>query len=270
MLESLLLAYCLAVPGPVVEPMAPTAPVTAVRADMQVDKVSFKASDGTELEASFFVPKGDDRAPAALLIHRAGGDRTELVNTASYLWKSGYAVLTIDLRGHGESIDKPENAYSALEDDDARARAWAFATRDVEAAARWLRGNKRVHTSNLTMVGVAEGSALAVRQAVNDENVRAVALLAPKREMLGFDLVEDLLELEGLPTYLFSSKSSRDETQELADEIHDELGCKQFITVEGTRAKTDGDILGEKKFPSALCKPLKSIAFPKRDGGRRD
>ena len=271
MLESLLLVACLAAPGPAVEPTADPAPATATarRSDATIEEVSFAASDKTELHGSFYVPKGSGRAPAALLVHGAGSDRSSLEGPADALWKAGYAVLTLDLRGHGDSIDEPEDAFAKLEDDEDKARAWAFATRDVEAAARWLRGNKRVHTSNLTVVGVAEGSALAVRQAVNDENVRAIALVAPKREMLGFDLTEDLMELEGLPTHLFASRESRGETQELAEEIHEELGCKEFIEVSVTKAKKDAEIVAEKRFPSSLSRPLKAIAFPKRGGSRR-
>ena len=267
MLESLFLVSALAVAGPAPLPVEPAVPAVTRRADVTIEDVDVKASDRTELRGSFYVPKGSGRAPAALLIHGAGGDRAGLTDQAEALWKAGYAVLTLDLRGHGDSIADPEDAYAALTEDVDKARAWAFATRDVEAAARWLRGNKRVHTSNLTVVGFGEGSALAARQAVNDENVRAVALVAPKREMLGFDLVEDLLELEGLPVVLFASRESRDRVQDLADEIHDELGSKDFIEVDVCKAKIDTEILADKKFPATLSRPLKEIAFPKR--GRR-
>ena len=272
------LAFCLAVTG-IAAHAAPESPSqdkavvvgprskSKAKTEVKYETIEFKAADGTVLKADWWTPKGKERAPAALLIHEAGADRTQLRSLGDRLQKAGYAVLSPDLRGHGESISKPENAFSALQTDDARAKAWAFATRDVEAGARWLRTNRKVHSSNLNLFGVGTGAALAVRQAARDENVRSVTLIAPRDKMLGFDLVEDLLDLEGVPTFLVASREGKQQVSNLAECVHEELGCAPFIVVETMKAKTAAQLLADRKLASTITRPLKAIAFPSR--GRR-
>ena len=50
------------------------------------------------------------------------------------------------------------------------ARVTAEAVATIEAAAAWLRGQKGVHKTNLSVVGLGSGCALAVRHAARDEN----------------------------------------------------------------------------------------------------
>jgi pimeloyl-ACP methyl ester carboxylesterase len=273
MRKILFLAFCLAVTGiaahaapvtPDNDALAVVKPRPKAKDEVKYATIELKAADGTVLQADWWAPKGSDRAPAALLIHEAGADRTQMRELGNRLYKSGYAVLCPDLRGHGESVAKPEDAFTALKTDDAKSKLWAFATRDIEASARWLRTNKKVHSSNLNLFGMGTGSALAVRQAARDDNVRSVTLLAPREKMLGFDLAEDLFDLEGVPTFLIASKEGKQEINDLAQAVQDELGCAPFIKVETMRAKTPADLLGDRKLASTVTKPLKEIAFPTR------
>lgn len=181
MLDKLLLAALLVVTSAAAPstatPVPATAPATTRGADVTIETVDIKVSATMKLKASFFVPKSDERAPAALLIHDAGSDRKSMADLAERMWKAGYAVLTIDLRGHGDSICDESKDYRTLDTDKDRKAMWAFAYRDIESAARWLRSNKRVHSSNLNMIGNGSGCALAARHAARDENVRTVTLM---------------------------------------------------------------------------------------------
>jgi len=275
MRKLLLLALCLAVTG--VAAHAAQAdlsqdknitPAVPRKVEVNYEAISLKAADGTALKADWWSPKGTERAPAALLLHDAGADRTQLRDLAERLYKAGYGVLALDLRGHGESLANPEDAFGLLKTDEERAKTWAFATRDVEAAARWLRTNRKVHSSNLNLFGMGAGAALAVRQGSRDENARSVTLIAPREKMLGFDLYEDLLDLEGVPTFLIAARSGQKEVEALAKSVHDALGSAPFITVETLRAKTTEELLDDSKLEVTITKPLKSIAFPSR-GNRR-
>jgi pimeloyl-ACP methyl ester carboxylesterase len=271
MLDKLLLAALLVITGIAnAEAASETlslAPVVRGK-DAVIDTVDISVSSDLTLKASFYVPKGDERAPAALLIHDAGSSRACLADLAESMWKEGYAVLTLDLRGHGDSINGEVGDYKLLETDKERESLWAYATRDIEEAARWLRSNKRVHSSNLNVVGVGAGSALAVRQASRDENVRTVTMLNPKAKMLGFDLVADMHEIEGLPTFFFATKESRSNVEALAKSIHDELGCDEFIGFSTLKAKTDAEILEDKKLARTLTRCLDDKVFPQKKGRR--
>jgi len=249
---------------------APATPSPAIQpGDIEVRTVKITTKDKLELEADYYAQDEDERAPAALLIHDAGADRSTLTDLAERLHRTGFAVLVPDLRGHGGSIAKPEDAFAKLEEDEDKARLWAFATRDIDASARWLRAQKSVHSANLNLLGVGAGCALAVRHGAGDENARSLTLIAPKAEMLGFHLVDDMYDLEGVPMQFIASRESKKDVQGLADEIHKSLGVKEeFIDVSALAAKKDVDLLDDRRLETTVSKPLQEIAFPQR-GGRR-
>ena len=65
---------------------------------------SFRTFDLTELHASFDMPLGIPAPiPAVLLLHGYGEDRTVWRNFTQQLLGRGWAVMALDLRGHGES-----------------------------------------------------------------------------------------------------------------------------------------------------------------------
>jgi pimeloyl-ACP methyl ester carboxylesterase len=57
------------------------------------------------LNCSKKITTGNQTTPTVILLHMLGKDRSTWSNFASTLsQKEGYAVLSIDLRGHGESV----------------------------------------------------------------------------------------------------------------------------------------------------------------------
>lgn len=176
------------------------------------------AEDKRALVATFWAAKssGGSIAPGVVLVHQPGGRRDDLAEVAVRLHKQGFAVLTIDLRGHGESVGK-EKPWSEQSDDE-RSRTWTFALRDLRAGTSWLAKQTGVHSSNVSLVGDRAGCTLVVRHATRDENVRAVVLLDPPREQLGFNLAKDIEALAGLPTLIAATKESHSAAQAIADE----------------------------------------------------
>jgi dienelactone hydrolase len=176
------------------------------------------AEDKRTLVGSFWAPKssGGNIAPGVVLVHQPGGRRDDLHEVAVRLHKQGFAVLAIDLRAHGESVgtDKPWQELTEEE----RSRLWAFALRDLRGGAAWLQKQSGVHSSNVSLVGDRAGCTLVVRHATRDENVRAIVLLDPPREQLGFNLAKDIESLAGLPTLIAASKESQSNAQAIADE----------------------------------------------------
>ena len=179
-------------------------PLSSTPSDKEPRRVQVKTQDDLTLAGDFYASGRKGTAPAALLVHDAGADRSQLTKVAERLQRTGFAVLAIDLRGHGES--KGENLdWSGLTESE-RAATWTFATRDLEAGADWLRKQEGIHRTNLSLVGAGSGCALAVRHASRDENVRCVTLLAPRSENFGFDVASDIHEIEGLPTLVVAGR----------------------------------------------------------------
>ena len=263
LLPALLLAPIAARPVPA--PAPSPAPLVAPGGKAEIEEVDVPTDDKLGLKADFYVPKkSSTRAPAVILVHDAGGNREQMTVLAERLQREGLAVLVPDLRGHGESANG-DVEWSAL-DDEGRAKQWAYTPRDLEAAAVWLKSRKEVHTSNLTMVGLRAGCALAVYHAARDDKVRAVVLIEPVTEELGFDLRREVAGLAGLETKVFTSKDRENEAQIIqanATKANDGL---EFIEIDLCKTRED-ELINDRRVASDVSKWIEERVFPKK--GRR-
>lgn len=226
------------------------------------EKVDLKTRDRQTIQGAFYAPKSSrSLAPAALLVHGAGGSSSELDPVAQRLHKQGFAVLALDLRGHGASANSDYDWQKA--DESGRETLWAFALKDLEAGAEFLASDKRVHSSNLSLVGYGAGCTLATRYALRDENVRALALLDPSVEGLGFDLEADIADLGGLPTKIAVNAASKDHGTRLRESGIQANGGLEYIELTVTR-KSAATVLDDSRLPTKLASWLADYAEPKR------
>jgi predicted acyl esterase len=104
--------------------------------------------DGVSLASSFYAPDGAPPAggwPAVLVLHGIGGSRGTVNEIAEqYLAPQGYAVLTVDARGHGESSGQSTFVGS---------RELA----DYAAAFTWLRSRPGVSDRKVGAMGFSLG-----------------------------------------------------------------------------------------------------------------
>jgi len=129
--------------------------------------VTWSNHDGTQ--ARGWLIKGDEGAPAVILLHRYGADRSWLLNMAVKLNEStGFNVLWPDLRGHGEQPPVKWTLFGAIEGD------------DVTAAMDYLHTLKattgKPQTGFVGIYGVELGAYAAVDAAQRYPEVRALAL----------------------------------------------------------------------------------------------
>ena len=104
------------------------------------------ASDGKKVAGTYWPGPSVD-APAILFLHGNGGSRAMFTNAARWLNGHGYAVMTIDFRGHGES---------AVEDHS----FGLFEARDAKAASDWLKVKQE--GGKIGVVGLSLGGAAAL------------------------------------------------------------------------------------------------------------
>jgi hypothetical protein len=90
------------------------APAVAPAQDLHL-----RARDGLAIAATYW-PGRSDHAPAILLLHGNGASRAAEAATAAWLSHQGYAALTIDFRGHGESASA-QHSFGLFETRDAAA-----------------------------------------------------------------------------------------------------------------------------------------------------
>jgi predicted acyl esterase len=104
--------------------------------------------DGVPLAATFYTPDGTPPQggwPGVLLLHGLGGDRTQVNPLAEqFLAPYGYAVLTVDARGHGGSGGRSTLSGS---------REIA----DYAAALAWLRARPGVSDQRIGAIGFSLG-----------------------------------------------------------------------------------------------------------------
>lgn len=108
--------------------------------------VRIASTDGVELAGSYW-PGSEADAPAILMLHGNGSNRGSMSEGASWLNERGYAVLAVDLRGHGES-SPAEKSFGLHEADDA------------QAALSWLR--QRNPGGRIGIVGFSLGGAASL------------------------------------------------------------------------------------------------------------
>lgn len=109
-------------------------------------EIRLTTSDQVEIAASYW--KADDpTAPAILLLHGNGGNRRDMLDMATWLAGEGYSVLSIDMRGHGQSSPKSKS-FGYLE------------ARDAHAAFAWLR--QQHPAGKLGAIGFSLGGAASV------------------------------------------------------------------------------------------------------------
>jgi pimeloyl-ACP methyl ester carboxylesterase len=138
---------------------------------------SFKAFDLVELHASFEMPVGVPAPiPAVLLVHGFGEDRTVWKDLSKQLLERGYAVMALDLRGHGESRSKNGLAIQA-------SRQWRTDSKefpqDIDPALDWLKSRPRVDGRKVIVIGFDIGADLALIASGRFPEVRTAVAINP-------------------------------------------------------------------------------------------
>ena len=86
--------------------------------DLDVRPVAFRSGSGSDIRG--WLVRGRPGAGAVVLLHGIGASRSAMLDRARFLNATGYSVLLIDFRAHGESTGD-ETTYGGLESQDARA-----------------------------------------------------------------------------------------------------------------------------------------------------
>src|SRR5205823_7142072 len=121
---------------------------------------TFKSYDLVELHASFDMPLGVPApVPAVLLLHGYGENRTVWKDFSKQLLDRGWAVMTLDLRGHGDSRMKNKLAIQAAPEWRTNPREFP---QDLDPALDWLKSRTRVDGRKIVVIGADVGANLAL------------------------------------------------------------------------------------------------------------
>jgi alpha-beta hydrolase superfamily lysophospholipase len=138
-------------------------------------KVSFSTQDNVKIVATFFP---SDSNKAVICIHQFNSSRESYNELASLLQQNGFAVLTIDLRGHGESRARGSlSSPTALQEFDFQNMEW-----DVLAAQQFL---QEKGFEKIFLVGASIGANLSIIVPARNSGFRAAIALSPGEDFKG-------------------------------------------------------------------------------------
>jgi dienelactone hydrolase len=135
--------------------------------------VDLKSPDGTSLRGTFF--SSGKPGPGVLLLHQCNRQRKVWDDLATRLVTAGLSVMTVDLRGYGDSSGTPVDKLSPEESNIVFNQK--FPT-DVETAYQFLVSQPGVARNDIVVGGASCGVNQSVHVAANHPEVKALLLLS--------------------------------------------------------------------------------------------
>lgn len=161
-----------------------------------ISAVSFTSIDSVEVSALFGTAQDGESLPVVILLHDLGGNKSDWLSaTDTYvaLLERGYAVLAIDMRGHGETPLPDDRQVLELIDLE---RSFL----DVHAALIWLQSQDKVDVSRIAVVGSGSGGNVAyVSSGIFPELIKTGISLSPG--LWGATSLEPLVIGTGLESF---------------------------------------------------------------------
>ena len=141
----------------------------AVTAQSQSETVALQTADGVSLAGDFY-PPSEESAPLIIALHMLNSNRSAYAPIIPDLQTAGYALLNVDLRGHGDS---------------GGARDWDLAIDDVAAWIDWLTANGHIGERGLVIMGASIGANVSLMGCAASDVCRGAIALSPGLDYRG-------------------------------------------------------------------------------------
>jgi len=173
------------------------------KSKMEVQKVSFITKDGVTIVANYYPNK--DAKFAGILVHMRPKTKESFNDLARFLQKQGYALLAIDLRGHGESTEsiKGKLDYNKFSEDEEKE-----SINDLFSASLFLE-KEGYPKDRQFLIGASIGANLSFQFLSENPQVKAIVLLSPGLNYRG--VILENFKKEGLGEKIFVISALDDE-----------------------------------------------------------
>ena len=234
------------------------APTTASAASTKIDLL-ITMSDGAKLASTYYVPAGTPPAggwPTVLLLHGLGESRTDATNAVgmsintiaeTQLVPQGYAALTFDARGHGESeglvaVDGPREIQ------------------DVRELFNWLTSQAGINPQRIGAFGYSYGGGAIWRATAEGVPFAAIAPAVTWTDLYAALAPQDLAR-SGVILGFWGSISAR-AAPEVEPILQDALAGRNLAGVRAfTRQRSSRHLLAPIKVPTFLLQGRRDFAF---------
>ncbi len=167
---------------------------------------TFTTTDGVKIVGNYWTPIDmTTPAPVVILLHMYRSNKeawTPLIPAPEY---AGFAVLAIDLRGHGASVE-PTAMNLAQRAADRDATLFNAMHEDVAAALKWLGSRSEVNLEHVALIGASVGCSVALDSAVREPRIDAVVLMTPGKNYLGVDSMAHIKRYGRRPILILSTE----------------------------------------------------------------
>ena len=179
-------------------------------------EVKFPTQDNLVIAGDYYPSSAGDagEAPIAILLHMYHSNRSAYRPLVPHLHAAGFAVLAIDLRGHGGSVGLPAMglARRVAERDP---RLFADMGKDIEGAYLWLTAQPGVDPARFALVGASVGCSVALAYGARDRSVDGVVCLTPGLSYLAIDSATDAKKYGKRPLMLLAGRDERSAAEQL-------------------------------------------------------
>jgi pimeloyl-ACP methyl ester carboxylesterase len=172
-----------------------------------VENITIVGAGDLPIQTTLYTPDGAAPLPGIILLHMLGSDRQvwEDIGLTNSLLEKGYAVLAVDMRGHGETGGAVD---------------WQLAPEDLQLVWDNFTALDQIDAQHTAVVGASIGSNLALLTAANKPAVNTVILLSPGLDYRGVTTETPLEQYGDRPILIVASEEdsySADSSRTLAN-----------------------------------------------------
>ena len=131
--------------------------------------ISFKTKDGFLIKG-WLITKDKEKpgfaSPIIILLHGLGANKSDMLDSALFLYSASFNILTFDFRAHGES-NGMVTSFGYLEE------------RDLEGAIEYLKSNPILKDARIGLFGISMGGAVAIVAGASRLEIKAIVADSP-------------------------------------------------------------------------------------------
>jgi dienelactone hydrolase len=167
-------------------------PATVQQEKTVGERVEIAGEDGLAMVGTFYTPSEQSPPwPGVLLLHMMWGERSSWEAYAQQLAEAGYAVLAVDMRGHGDTGGEVD---------------WDLAGMDLQHAWNYLRERADTDEERIAVLGASIGANLGLDVAAKNSEAKTVVLLSPGLDYAGVETRDPLLIYGERPLLIVASQ----------------------------------------------------------------
>lgn len=175
------------------------------------EEISLKTKDYVQLKATYYGGTAGENSVPILMVHGWKGQRDEYRLVARALQSQKHAVLTVDLRGHGQSTRQEHgDDLKDLEPEKLGRRDMEAMVADLEACKRFLveeNNARKLNVAALCLVAAEFGAIIAIQWAHLDWMAKRLPAYKQGQDVRGLVLLSPLESFKGVTCRPILAKS---------------------------------------------------------------